>query len=106
MCFATGYTGTNDNTGGGDIIATPDAGATWSTKTLTPWYEGLGGIACPSTSTCYAGDNNTPTYGEGAGNILATHNAGNTRMPHAARRPGEFVAVACPSVIRPSHRTT
>jgi photosystem II stability/assembly factor-like uncharacterized protein len=97
-CYATGAIGDNDSDGGGEVIATTDAGATWSATVQTPYFGGLAGISCPSPAICFAGDNDTPTDGDVAGTIVRTENAGTTwtneSLPFGL---GPLSDLACPS---------
>lgn len=100
-CYAVGFGGGSYD---GVIVATTDGGTTWRSQSTpvggddTSGY--LSGVACPSTTTCYAvgSDEGTSTA-----DILATTNGGATWMAQvpAAQEVNQarsLAAVACSSV--------
>ena len=64
-CYVVGVTFAG---GHAVIMATSDAGATWTAQSAPGGTGSLSNIACPSTTTCYAG---------GSG-IIGTTNSGKT----------------------------
>lgn len=59
---------------GGSILATTDAGTTWTNHNLPAGVTSLDGVSCPSLSDCVAvGDDNS-----GHGVIVATTDGGTT----------------------------
>ena len=81
----------------GFIAATTDAGRTWDRGRLPTGVGNFSNIACPTTSTCYALDQDAL----GHGTVRATSDAGRTwtlqRLPSVS---GYMSGIACPSPIR------
>ncbi len=59
-CYLIGYDPSeSDPTGGSVIAATTDSGSSWSFLTFPSVFGPTGPIACPSTTTCFAGGNDS-----------------------------------------------
>jgi hypothetical protein len=74
---------------GDGIIVTTDSGATWQTESADTGHQWLVGIACPSTTTCFA---------VGGGEIFATTDAGSTWTDSLTPTGTDpLVGIACPT---------
>jgi len=77
------------------VLATTDGGATWSGEAVPSSVGVLRGIACPSTSDCYAVGDGVHTEAE----IVATTDGGATwEAETPPTGAGQLWAIACPSV--------
>ena len=86
-CYAAG----SNSSGGADVLATTNSGATWSTLTLP---AGSGGpIACPATTTCYLAG------ADASGNpvVFVTTDGGSTWTSDDLPAGFETASMACPS---------
>ena len=85
VCYASG----SNSSQAGDVLVTTDSGATWNDTTLPPGTSGITSIACPSNSTCFAGDDR---------GVLLTSNFGATWRQEKINSAAVGVTdIACPS---------
>jgi photosystem II stability/assembly factor-like uncharacterized protein len=100
-CYTVGYD-SNIYTGGnsGDdtaILATTDGGTTWSPQAVPNGIAGLQGIACPTTSTCFAVGTDT-AEADGSGVITTSDGGATWTQLTAPTGAGALEAIACANV--------
>ena len=89
-CYVVGQ---NSNGLGGDIIATSDGGANWTSSTIPAGAEEINAISCPSTSTCFA-----VGFSGTEGLVLATTNSGSSWTTESVPSgEGALFSISCPS---------
>ncbi len=75
----------------GIMLATFNGGATWQRERLPTRTPGLGSVACPTESTCWASSLNGAV-----GHVIVTHDGGRTWETQLAAADS-FSAIACAS---------
>ncbi len=91
---ASSSAGTSGNDASGVVDFTTDGGAGWTMGQLPSGIAGLNGIACPSTTTCYA----VGEEGSSTGVVVASADGGRTWTQQAL--PSQVLAlygIRCPS---------
>jgi photosystem II stability/assembly factor-like uncharacterized protein len=92
-CYGVGQT-SPDSSGGvvAGMVKTTDGGSTWSSLVVPTGASGLSGVACPTSTTCYAVGN------DGADIIFATTDGGSSWTTQTAPYPvGVLSGIACTS---------
>ena len=100
-CYTVGsdsniYTGGNSGDDAA-ILATTDGGTTWSPQAVPTGIAGLQGIACPTTSTCFAVGTDT-VEADGSGVITTSDGGATWTQLTAPTGVGTLEAIACANV--------